>query len=181
MPHRACDRAVVAVQCDLDTAPEAGAVDRGKRRVRESLDPPKELVPGAAPLARLLGGDTVEPIDVGTGAEDKRLAGQHHPGPVGAFQLLEPGGQRLQGLGAEHVRLLPVLAVVHRDQRHRPGLGLDPGELELGWCAQTRSQSSAAPMPIPTQSAVSPYCTSGRSFSPYASCAISRTPVAASG
>ncbi len=46
---------------------------------------------------------------------------------------------------------------------------------------QTRSQSSAAPMPIPTQSAVSPYCTSGRSFSPYASCAISRTPVAASG
>ena len=112
------DRAVVAVQRDLDAASERGAVDRGEREERQLADPAEERVPGSPSLACALGRDLAELADVRADREHERLAREEQPAPVPGSSwrgLLE----RAQGLLAERVRLLPVLAVVHRHERDR--------------------------------------------------------------
>ena len=58
--HARRDRAVVAVQRDLDAASERRAVDRRERQEGEIAQAAEELVPGLAALARALGGDPAE-------------------------------------------------------------------------------------------------------------------------
>ena len=60
-----------------------------------------------------------------------------------------------KALRPKTVGLRVVLAVVHRHERERPEACVDAIELELGlhW---RFSQSTAAPMPMPMQSAVRP-------------------------
>ena len=55
MAHGRGDRAVVAVERDLDAAAERGAVDRGERRVRERAEAAEELVAGLPAEAGQLG------------------------------------------------------------------------------------------------------------------------------
>ena len=154
------DRPVVAVERDLDPAPERGAVDRGERDEGKVAQPAEELVACLASLARALGRDLAELVDVRADGEDERLSGEQEPAPVSRSQLAEHLLERAERLLAEGVRLLPVLAVVHRHERDRADARLDPLELELRSGASHRSatfsQRTAAPMPRPMQSAVRP-------------------------
>ena len=117
---------------DLDAAAERGAVDRGERDEREVADAAEELVPGLAALARALGRDLAELVDVRADGEDERLPGEQQAAPVARPEPAERLLERAQRLLAERVRLLPVLAVVHRHERDRADARLDPLELELG-------------------------------------------------
>ena len=164
MPHRRRDSARVAMQCDFDAAAEAGAVDRGHRRVRERADAPEELVARPAALAGELGvGTPRELVEVGARREEVGLARDDERGPVLGLERAEHARERLERRAAEDRRLRVVGPVVDRDQRDRPvKLRLhDTRQLELGQrlrhaAAQARSHTSAAPMPMPTQSAVRP-------------------------
>ena len=113
------DRPVVAVERDLDAASERRAVDRGERDERKVAEAAEELVPGLASLAGALGGDLSELVDVRADGEDERLAGEQKPAPVSRSQVAEHLVERAQSVLAEGVRLLPVLAVVHRHERDR--------------------------------------------------------------
>ncbi len=151
------DRARVAVERELETAAEAGAVDRGDGGVRQRADPGEEVVARARALARLVARrDPRELVHVGADAEDERLARQHHRRPVAGLELVDHRHRRLERGATEGRRLAVVLAVVDRDQRDRAGAGLDPVQLEDRVRHQARSQSTAQPMPMPMQSAVSP-------------------------
>ena len=158
--HRARERAEVAVERDLEAAAEGGAVDRGKRRVGEVANRPERVVPrlrGGARRARV--STSRELGQVGAGGEDERLAGEDEPAPASVAQPRHELAERLERGAAEDVRLLPVLAVVHRHERERPDAGRDLLEEELGRARQACrvfSHSNAAPIPRPMQRAVSP-------------------------
>ena len=117
---------------DLDAAAERGAVDRRDREERELADPTEELVAGLAAEPRALRRDLSELVDVGADGEDERLAGEQEPAPVARAELVEDAFERAQSRLAERVRLLPVLAVVHRHERDRADARRDLLELELG-------------------------------------------------
>ena len=121
------------MECDLDAAPQRGAVDCRDRYEREVADAAEEPVPCLTAEASTLGGDLAELADVGADGEDERLPGEQHPSPVARPELVEHALERSQRSLAERVRLLPVLAVVHRHERDRSDARLDPLELELGW------------------------------------------------
>ena len=96
---------------------------------------------------------------VGADREDERLAGEHEAAPVAVLELRQELGERCERSPAEDVRLLPVLAVVDRDERDRADARLDAagGRTASGrqpW--RVFSHRSAAPMPRPMQSAVKP-------------------------
>ena len=96
-----------------------------------------------------------ELLDVGAGREDVWLSGEHHRDPVAALELLDDSECGRERAAPEHRRLRVIRAVVHRHERERAEAGLDSVELELGVHC-TFSQSTAAPIPIPMQSAVRP-------------------------
>ena len=56
---------------------------------------------------------------VGPGREDERLAGEHEADEIAVVEAGEEIVQRGKRGAAEDVRLLPVLAVVHRHERDR--------------------------------------------------------------
>ncbi len=114
---RRCDRPHVAVQRDLDPAAERGARDRGEGGVRQRSDPPEQRVPGRTSLARPLRRDPRELGDVCAGREDQRLSDEQESGPAVLLELLEDLVERGERLRSERVRLLPVRAVVDRDER----------------------------------------------------------------
>ena len=116
---------------DLDAASERRAVDRGERDEGKIAQAAEELVPGLASLARALGRDLSELVDVRADGEDEGLSGEQEPAPVSRSQTAEHLVERAQRLLAERVRLLPVLAVVHRHERDRSDAGVDALELEL--------------------------------------------------
>src|SRR5581483_7994681 len=172
--HVRRDRARVAVQRELEPAAEARPVDRRHRRERQSADAREQLVPGADALARVI--DAAELVDVGSDAEDERLPREHRRGPVAALQLLEDLDGGCEGGPAQRRRYAEVLAVVDGDEGDRAG-AVQLEDRVCHYCSF--SHKIAAPMPMPMQSAVSPYLPP-RSRRPYASCAPRRTPVAAS-
>ncbi len=131
VPDVGGDRAVVAVERDLDPAAERGAVDRGERDERKVADAAEELVPGHATFAGALRRDLAELADVRADREDERLSREQKPAPVAGPELAEGLLERAQRFFAERVRLPPVLAVVHGHERDRAGARLDPLELEL--------------------------------------------------
>jgi hypothetical protein len=133
------DRAVVAVQRDLDAAAHGGPVDRGERDERKIAQAAEELVSRLAALAGTLGRDLAELADVRSDREDERLPGEHEPAPVARLQLPEQLLERAQSVLAERVRLLPVLTVVHGHERDRADARSDLLELEPRRGASHRS------------------------------------------
>ena len=144
----------------------AASVGNGSSRSRA-----EELVPRLAALACALGRDPRELRDVRPGGEDERLAGEDETAPVARAEPVEHAGQRQERLRAEGVRLAPVGAVVDRHQGDGADARREPLQVELcyglGIRARPRrrtsrqpwrgfSQRSAAPIPSPMQSAVSP-------------------------
>ena len=142
---RGRDRPVVAVERDLHAASDGGAVDRGERDEREVSEPPEELVPSLAALARTLGRDLSELADVRSHGEHERLSREQEPAPVARPEPAENVLERPQRLLAERVRLLPVLAVVHRHEGDRADPRVEPLELELGRLASHRGRSACSP------------------------------------
>jgi hypothetical protein len=143
--HGCRDRAVVAVQCDLDAATERGAVDRRDRDEREIAQAPEQLVTRLPAEPCALGRDLAELAEVGTDGEDERLARQQQSAPVPRPELVEDFLERAKRRLPERVRLLPVLAVVHRHERDRPRRRLDPLELELRRRASHARRSPGSP------------------------------------
>ena len=147
------DRARAAVERELDAAAETGAVDRGDGGKRQRAQAAEKLVSGACALDRALAGDVRELGDVGAGGEEERLARDHGRAEVAALELAQRALERPERRLAEERRLRPVCAVVDRHERDVAGAR----DLELSDRRRlTASQRSAAPMPIPTQRAVSP-------------------------
>ena len=120
------------MESDLDAAADRGAVDRRDRDEREVADASEELVPCLAAEAGTLRGDLAELADVGADGEDERLPGEQHSPPVARPQLVEHTLERAECFFAERIRLLPVLAVVHRHERDQADARLEALELELG-------------------------------------------------
>ena len=143
--HRGRDRSVVAVERDLDASSDRGAVDRGERDEREVSEPSEELVSCLAALTRTLGRDLPELADVRSHGEHERLPREQEPAPVARAEPAENVLERAQRLLAERVRLLPVLAVVHRHEGDRADSGVEPLELELGRRASHRCRSACSP------------------------------------
>src|SRR5439155_5948482 len=100
--------------------------------------PSEQLVPGAASLARALGGDPGKLRDVRAGGEEERLAGDHRCGKVTAFELRERTVERGHRGLAEERRLRVVLAVVDRDERDVARAG--KAELSLGQGSPIRAR-----------------------------------------
>ena len=142
------DRAVVAMERDLDASAESRAVDRGERDERQVADPAEELVPGFTSETGSLGRDLAELVDVGADREDEWLAGEQHPAPVARAQPAEDLLERAERLLTEGVRLLPVLAVVHRHESDGAHARVQPLELELGGISH-RSAGSPRGSPRP--------------------------------
>ena len=115
--HSGRDGSRRAVQSQLDTTAEAGAVDRRHRRERQRTQPAEQLVSRARTFARALGRDVRKLGDVGARREDERLAGDDRGAEVSALELTEQAVERLEGLLPEERRLRPVLAVVDRHER----------------------------------------------------------------
>src|SRR5205807_7111431 len=93
--NRGRDRARVAMERELDSTAEAGPVDRGDRGVRQCADAAEELVPASAALARKLGdGAQGEFVEVGSGREKVRLAGDHQRGPLIGLELAQDAPER---------------------------------------------------------------------------------------
>ena len=144
--HRAGEGAEVAVQGDLEAAAEGGAVDRGERGEGQLADRREGVVASlAARPGELRRRRQVELAQVGADGEDERLAGEDEALPVAFAQTREEVVQRLEGGAAEDVRLLPVLAVVHRHEGDRPDSRCDLLQEELcravshAGCSPTRS------------------------------------------
>ena len=158
--HRAGEGAEVAVERDLEPAAERRSVDRGERGIGQVTDRREGVVPRLGRRARELGRAHLGELgQVGADREDERLAGEHEPAPVSLLELRQELGERGERGPAEDVRLLPVLAVVDRDERDRADARLDLLEEELRLRRQpwrVFSHSRAAPMPRPMQSAVNP-------------------------
>ena len=153
------NRARGAVESDLDAAAEARAVDRRDGRVGQRREASEQLVPCARAEARLLArADLRKLLQVGARGEDERLAGQHHRDPAAGLELGQELREGLHRRAREKRRLRVVLAVVDRDERERPEPRVDAVELELrdGIAHWRFSQSTAAPIPMPMQSAVRP-------------------------
>ena len=136
------DRPVVAVQRDLHTAAERRPVHCCDRDERQFTEAAEELVPGLTAETSALGRDLAELADVRADGEDEGLAGQEQPAPVARAELVEGTFERAERFLAERVRLLPVLAVVHRHERDRPDARRDLLELELGRVASHRLAGS---------------------------------------
>ena len=149
VPDRRGDRPVVAMERDLDSAPERRAVDRGEGDEGKLAQAAEELVPCLASLAGALGSDLSELVDVRADGEDEGLSGEQEPAPVSRSQVAEHLVERAQSLLAEGVRLLPVLAVVHRHERDRTDACVDALELEPGRRASHRSACSPRERPRP--------------------------------
>ena len=131
MANGRCEGPVVAVKRDLDPASDRCSVDRSDGRKRQVADSPEELVPRRAAESRSLRCDLAELPDVCADREDERLAGEEHPAPVACPELVEDAFERAERRLAERIRLPPVLAVVHRHERDRADVRVDPLELEL--------------------------------------------------
>ena len=148
--RRECARG--AMQRELETAAERRAVDRGDGRKRQRANAAEQSVPGANAVERVLRrADLCELVDVGSDAEDERLAGEDGRAPVAVLELVEHRDRGLERGAAERRRLAVVLAVVDRDERNRAGA------IQLEACrSYPFSQRIAQPMPMPMQSAVRP-------------------------
>src|SRR5207245_82327 len=85
--HRGRERPLSAVERDLHTAAEAGAVDRRHRRVRQRAEAPEQLVARTASLDRQLAVRVRKLGDVRARREDERLPGQDKRRPVAVFEL----------------------------------------------------------------------------------------------
>jgi hypothetical protein len=114
-------RAVMAVQGDLEAAAQRRTVDEREGRDGAVLEPGEHLVPEPTERERLgVLGDQRHAGDVRADAEDVRLAGQRDEGRV----RLGGPGDRLVEAGqpgrAEAVRLFVVEAVVQGDQGGGP-------------------------------------------------------------
>jgi hypothetical protein len=140
------------VESDLHAAAERGTVDRRHGDERQVADPSEELVARLPAEARAVGRDLAELADVGSHREHERLAGEEQAAPVASAELVEDAFERAERGLAERVRLLPVLAVVHRHERDRPDAGEDLLELELRGCASHRSGGSPRESPHPCPS-----------------------------
>ncbi len=158
--HGAGQRPEVTVERDLEAAPEGGAVDRGERREGQVANRPEGIVPslrgGAGELRRR---HLRELRQVGAGSEDERLARENEPAPASALEPRHELAERLERSAAEDVRLLPVLAVVHRHERERADAGRHFLEEELRRALSHTavfSHNNAAPIPRPMQRAVIP-------------------------
>src|SRR5438552_9594467 len=89
MANRCRDRARIAMERELDATAQAGPVDRGDRGIRQRLDAAEQLVAGPAAVAREIRRGARELVEVGSGREEVRLAGDHERGPVAALELTE--------------------------------------------------------------------------------------------
>ena len=160
VPHRAGDRAEVAVEGDLQAAADRRSVDGGERGEGQRRDRGERLVARDRGGASELGRRHLRELgQVGARGEDERLARQHEPFPAAVGERREQVVERGERGAAEDVRLLPVRSVVHRDERDRPDARRDLLEEEqrrLLSHSRVFSQSRAAPMPRPMQSAVNP-------------------------
>ena len=153
-------RADVAVQRDLEPAPERGAVDGGERRKRQLPQPAEELVPRLSALAGALGRDPRELRDVRAGGEDERLAGEDETAPVARTERSStPESDRsASGPKVFGLRQSAPLSMV----TSATGPTRVASRCRWNWVTPSRqpwrgfSQRSAAPMPSPMQSAVSP-------------------------
>ena len=76
------DRAVVAVERDLDAASERGAVHGGNGDERQVANAAEELVPRLAAEARAIRRDLAELADIGADGEHERLPGEKQAAPV---------------------------------------------------------------------------------------------------
>ena len=117
MAYPGRDRSRRAVQRQLDSAAEAGAVDRGDSRERQRAESPEQLVSCPRALDRALGRDVRELGDVRARREDERLAGDDCSAEIPALELSEQTIERLERVLPEEGRLRPVLAVVDRHER----------------------------------------------------------------
>ena len=145
--HAGGDRAVGAVQRDLEPAAERDPVDEAERRHRQLAQPAEDRVAERPDAGRPLprdrrvdagGGDRrARAVQVGAGREDERLAG-HADG--GDLARRRPGGDRVEGrverqqpLRAERARLGVVVPVVQGDQReHADGPEVDVADGRAG-------------------------------------------------
>ena len=139
--HAGRDGSRRAVQRQLDTTTEAGAVDCRNGRERQRTQPAEQLVSRARTLARALGRDVRKLGDVCARRKDERLARDDRGAEVSAFELTEQAVERLERVLPEERRLRPVLAVVDRHEREVAC----PRELELS----DRRQGSPTTRPRP--------------------------------
>ena len=180
--HAGGQRAVVAVQGELQAAAHDRAVDEGERRDRRVAQLAERVVPEREVGLRLRRrAARLHHLEVGADREDERLAGDRDRDDVVAAERLVDGRADVRpgSVGPERRRLGVVEAVVERDQGSGAGaLGqVDVRTRALGddlvrevdhvaHCGVLRgrrspsqcgfSQMTAPPMPMPTHMAVRP-------------------------
>ena len=146
------DRPVVAVQRDLDAAAERGSVDCGDGDERKVADATEQLVSRLTAEPCPIRRDRAELADVRADREDEGLPREEQPAPVARAELVENAFEGAQRRLAERVRLLPVLAVVHRHERDRADAGVDALELELRRASHRSAGSpTESPRPFPSR------------------------------
>ncbi len=119
--HVRGDRAVGAVECDLEATAECGAVDERKRGNCHLAEQAVRLVAGVAEVAGLLvGGDGGHGLEVGPGGKVVRLAGDRGSHDLAAsctcVDLFHSRLYFLHRLGAKRGWLGVIEAVVDCDQ-----------------------------------------------------------------
>jgi hypothetical protein len=128
--------AVGAVQGDFEAATHRCTVDERKARHRQRGELIEDAVAKAPDLEHLLvRGELAEDAEVGTDAEDERLAGETDRHEVVArSHRVEGGLQGRERRGAERVGALVVAAVVEGEQRRLAGAirKVDVVDLRLG-------------------------------------------------
>ena len=131
--HRARKCAEVTVERDLETATEGGAVDRGEGGEGQIANRPERLVSGdggsTCEIRRRHAGELRQ---VCAGSEDERLAREDEAAPLPLAELREQFAERFERGATEDVRLLPLLAVVHRHEGNGPDTRHDLLEVEAG-------------------------------------------------
>jgi hypothetical protein len=125
---RAVDRAVVGVQPDFNAAAEGETVDKHKARHPEGGQPSEDGVSELGERAgRIMVGDLAHLRQVGTGGEDKRLAGDREPGDLAPRRasglFVEDVAELEQSCGPKCRRPGVVASVVEGQQGQRFAAG----------------------------------------------------------
>ncbi len=144
------DRAVGAVQADLDAAAHRRAVVVREGRHREAGEALEDVVAALADGERVLVVlQQFDALEVGADGEDERLAGDADAGDLAVrgllLDLVDRRVQVGQRLGAEGGRLGVVEAVVQRDQREAAGALGRSRWRTCAWVTTSSGNSSAAP------------------------------------
>ena len=162
------DRAVRAVQRDLDPAAHRRAVDERERRdVQLAQAAEHRVAEPADALGLVPAADQADPLEVGADREDERLAGDADRGDV------VPGGHRVDGVvqleqarGAERARLGVVEAVVQGDQGERPSAAGQVDVTDVG------VRDDLARVQGPDRGGVAELFDAGHRFPSFASCCM---------